>query len=103
MQTRVLVVWIVCTIAACGGDDGPSRQIDAAPTIDANPACAAANSYGGFPDCTVCTAAGTGCDTIDVNGQTSKVCDCSGVCPCGFHCGSIEIAPGIFTDNECIR
>jgi hypothetical protein len=51
----------------------------------------------------VCDALGTGCDTIDKNGQVSKVCDCSAACPCGLRCGDVEIAPGVVVGNVCIR
>jgi hypothetical protein len=101
MRTYLVALLGMTCIACAGDDDGPAY--DAAPQPDADPACLQANSYGGFTDCTVCTANGNGCDTIDVNGNQSKVCDCSAACPCGFHCGSIEIAPNVFTDNECIR
>jgi hypothetical protein len=99
---RLLLVGAL--LAGCGDDDGPSGpRIDAAPAIDADPACAAANSYGGFPTCTLCDMAGAGCDTIDVNGQVSNVCDCTAQCPCGLRCGDIEIAPGVTVGNVCIR
>jgi hypothetical protein len=101
--SRVIVL-VALTWGCAGDDDGPSSpRIDAAPLVDADPACASVNSVGGFPDCTVCTAAGAGCDEIDVNGQSSKVCDCSGSCPCGLHCGSIEIAPGVTVSDVCTR
>lgn len=92
-------------LCGCAGDDdGPSGPIiDAAPRPDSDPLCVNVNSFGGFPDCTACTAAGTGCDTIDKNGQQSKVCDCTAACPCGLHCGDIEIAPGVVVGNVCTR
>jgi len=100
-----VVIAMAMSLGGCAGDDdGPSGPfIDAAPQPDADPLCANVNSYGGFPDCSACTAAGTGCDTIDKNGSQSKVCDCTGSCPCGLHCGSIEIAPGVVVSDVCTR
>jgi hypothetical protein len=99
----LVVVVMVCAAACAGDDDGPSLpRIDAA-TIDADPACIAVNSSGGFPDCSVCDAIGAGCDTIDKNGQVFKVCDCTAPCPCGLSCGDIVIAPGVTVGNVCTR
>lgn len=95
------LAWLLLLVAACGDDDGPSGpRVDAAPLIDADPVCASANSYGGFPDCSPCSG---GCDEIDVNGSTAKVCDCTGPCPCGLACGDIEIAPGVIVGDVCTR
>ncbi len=104
MSRWVLGLLLLAWMSGCAGDDdGPPVRFDAALTIDADPACAAVNSRGGFPDCSVCDAIGAGCDTIDVNGQSSKVCDCSAPCPCGLRCGDIVIAPGITVGNVCTR
>jgi hypothetical protein len=93
-------------LLACDGGvvrrDGPTIDSPGLAT-DADPACASANSFGGFPTCAICDAIGAGCDTIDRNGEVSKVCDCTAGCPCGFHCGSVEIAPNVFVDDVCIR
>jgi len=96
---------VLLLAVACGDDDGPSGpRVDAATVVyDADPVCQSTNSYGGFPDCTACNAAGAGCDEIDVNGSTSKVCDCTGPCPCGLACGDIEIAPGVVVGDVCTR
>jgi hypothetical protein len=103
MRWGVLAVAAGMCFGGCNDDDGGPPRVDAAPLADADPLCAGANSIGGFSDCTVCTAAGTGCDTIDVSGQSSKVCDCTAACPCGLHCGDITIAPGVVVSNVCIR
>ena len=105
MRWGVLALVAVTWLAGCtGDDDGPTGPtIDAAPQTNENPACTMLDSRGGFPDCSVCDAIGAGCDTIDVNGQVSRVCDCSAPCPCGLRCGDIEIAPGIVVGNVCTR
>jgi len=99
----VLVLVLSC---ACGGDDGsdgPDPGIDASVPDAASAECQMANSRGGFPTCDVCDAIGTDCDTIDVNGQVSRHCGCTGGCPCGLSCGSIEIAPGVVVSGICVR
>lgn len=105
-------MWRWCSLAVvgalwlggCGGDDdGAPPTFDAAPRLDADPVCAQVDSLGGFPDCTVCDELGAGCDTIDVDGQVSMVCDCSAPCPCGLRCGDVEIAPDVVVGNVCIR
>ncbi len=64
-----------------------------------DPACAAADADGFFADCTACLDS-TDCDTI--NGR--RACGCSSVgCPCGFSCGSYEIAAGVFVSGICVR
>jgi hypothetical protein len=95
-----LVLALGCT---GGSDDGGSSRVDATPPTDADPVCATLDSLGGFPDCSVCEGLGNGCDTIDVSGQVSRVCDCSAPCPCGLRCGDIEIAPNVVVGNVCIR
>jgi hypothetical protein len=65
-----------------------------------DPGCARANRNGFFPDCTPC---GADCDTIDDGSGSSKACGCSGGCPCGLHCGSYQIAPGVFVSDICVR
>ena len=95
---------VLALLLGCTGGSGDSEDVvDAAPRLDADPVCAGLDSVGGFADCSVCDALGSGCDTIDVNGQVSRVCDCSGPCPCGLRCGDIEIAPGVVVGNVCIR
>ncbi len=106
MRSRVLALVVLTWLGGCAGDDdGPPIGAfrDAAVTIDADPVCATANSLGGFPTCAVCDSLGAGCDTIDVNGSESKVCDCTAACPCGFYCGDIEIAPNVIVGNVCRR
>jgi hypothetical protein len=105
MKVAVLVGLLLAGGIGCVDDDGGGGggAIDAAPTFDADPACQGLDSIGGFPDCSVCDALGSGCDTIDVNGNVSQVCDCSAACPCGLRCGDYEIAPDIVVGNICIR
>jgi hypothetical protein len=93
---------LVLLVACTGGPSDPD-PIDATPAVDADPVCRTLDSLGGFPDCSVCDSIGSGCDTIDVSGQVSRVCDCSGPCPCGLRCGDVEIAPGVVVGNVCIR
>ena len=103
-MARWLAVVMVVVALGCGGDDDDGGgAIDAAPQVDADPSCRQLDSLGGFPDCSVCDGIGSGCDTIDVNGQVSRVCDCTGPCPCGLRCGDVEIAPGVVVGNICIR
>ena len=104
MRWGLALLVATCLGACAGDDDGPTGpRIDAAPAADADPVCAGANSYGGFATCALCDSIGAGCDTIDKNGQVFRVCDCTAPCPCGFHCGDIEIAPGVVVGNVCIR
>ena len=103
MFRTLLLACALLTLGCTGGDGDPIERVDAAPRADADPSCQALDSLGGFPDCTVCDALGSGCDTIDVNGQVSRVCDCSAACPCGLRCGDVEIAPGVVVGNVCIR
>lgn len=102
---RRLASIVLACVACDGGVTQPRPPSDSSlpPPTDADPACAMTNSFGGFPTCAVCDAIGAGCDTIDRNGEVSKVCDCSVACPCGLHCGSVEIAPNVFVDNVCVR
>jgi hypothetical protein len=95
-------LYSLLVLAGCTGGDG-DPQIDAAPQVDADPQCSQVDSRGGFPDCTVCEAGGNGCDTVDVNGQSSRFCDCSASCPCGLRCGQIEIGPGVVVSDICVR
>lgn len=102
IHPSVLALVALTYLGGCAGDDdGP--LFDAAPQPDADPVCANLDSLGGFPDCSVCDALGTGCDTIDRNGQVSRVCDCTAACPCSLRCGDVEIAPGVVVSDVCIR
>jgi hypothetical protein len=65
-----------------------------------DPACAKATSRGFFPDCSLC---GANCDTIDDGTSSYKACGCSSGCPCGLHCGSYQIAPGVTVSDICVR
>jgi hypothetical protein len=65
-----------------------------------DPACAKANARGFFPDCSLC---GTDCDTINDGSGSYRACGCSSGCPCGLHCGSYQIAPGVVVNDICIR
>jgi hypothetical protein len=103
MPARPIVLLFALLLACTGGKSEKVDVADAAPRVDADPVCAGLDSVGGFSDCSVCDGLGSGCDTIDVNGQVSRVCDCSAPCPCGLRCGDIEIAPGVVVGNICIR
>jgi hypothetical protein len=101
---RLLAIFFALLVTACtGGKGDPEVSVDAAPTLDADPSCQVLDSVGGFPDCALCDEIGSGCDTIDVSGQVSRVCDCSAPCPCELRCGDIEIAPGVVVGNVCVR
>ena len=101
---RLLIITSALLCFGCKGGAGDAEEMfDAAPQVDADPSCQSLDSLGGFPDCSVCDSIESGCDTIDVNGQVSRVCDCSGPCPCGLRCGDVEIAPGVVVGNVCIR
>jgi hypothetical protein len=102
---RWLLILHVVLALGCGDDGGDGAPVvDAAPRPDADPICQQLDSVGGVPDCSVCDDLGAGCDTISVNGSTSRVCDCTGSgCPCGLGCGDLEIAPGVVVGNICIR
>ena len=111
MRRLLLSQLIVLPIlGSCGGDDSGDRDpmvtIDAsvdAPDADIN--CTGLNSVGGFADCSVCEAAGRGCDTLDVDGTTMQLCDCqsSSDCPCGLGCGRLEVAPGVYVSSICTQ
>jgi hypothetical protein len=104
MMIRFLVLLTALLMACTGGEGDPDEVVfDAAPRADADPICRDLDSLGGFPDCSVCDGLGSGCDTIDVNGQVSRVCDCTATCPCGLRCGDVEIAPNVVVGNVCIR
>lgn len=95
--------WLaVALLIACGGGQSPPPS-DAPMAFDVDPVCTSLDNVGGFPDCSVCDELGAGCDTLDINGSVSNVCDCSAPCPCGLRCGDIEIAPGVVVGNICIR
>jgi hypothetical protein len=74
-----------------GGADGSGAQ---------NPACATATAHGFFRDCSLC---GADCDTIDDGSGSYKACGCTSGCPCGLHCGSYQIAPGVTVSDICVR
>src|SRR5262249_12530145 len=78
--------------AGAGGAGGTGGGLD--------PGCARANRNGFFPDCSLC---GTDCDTIDDGTGTYSACGCSSGCPCGLHCGSYQIAPGVVVGGICVR
>lgn len=69
-----------------------------------DPACAAADGDGFFPDCTACVDP-TNCDGIDTGGGVRQTCGCSGSsdCPCGLRCDCYTIAPGVRTCGICVR
>jgi len=84
----------------CDGDDN-----DCDGAADEDCVCEDINSNGFFADCTVCTAAGRGCDQIDVGGSIRRACDCGSPadCPCGLDCGCVEIAPNVNVCGLCTR
>jgi len=103
-----LVLLALLAVAGCGDDgggDGGNQTVDAAPGIDGSGSCAGLDSVGGFDDCSVCEGAGRGCDTLDVQGTTSRLCDCerSSDCPCGLTCGRLEVADGVYVSSVCVR
>jgi hypothetical protein len=79
------------TTGGANGSTGGNATMD--------PACAEADSNGFFSDCTVCIDQAN-CD--DINGR--RACGCSGGsgCPCGFKCGSAQIAPNVFVAELCV-
>lgn len=79
-----------------GGD--VVHEPEATAMID--PVCEAADSNGFFSSCDPC---GDDCDSIDAPNASGFACGCSGGCPCGFSCGSYEIAPNVVVGNICVR
>ena len=91
---------------SAGGTSSGGRAADAGSTGGSapNPACAAADGNGFFPDCSACSDP-SNCDGIDTGGGVRRSCGCSGSgdCPCGFSCGCFTLAPGVRTCGICTR
>jgi hypothetical protein len=68
----------------------------------ADPLCATVDTKGLFGSCAACPS---DCDTVDVSGRRRYACGCTGTstCPCGLHCGSLQIAPGVGISGVCVR
>jgi len=106
MKLGLFVLVSLLAVSSCG-DDGSTvtPTVDATPGIDGSGSCMGLDSIGGFDDCSVCDGVGRGCDTLDVQGTTTHVCDCerSSDCPCGLTCGRLQVADGVYVSSICVR
>ncbi len=89
-------------------DSMSMSDADAMSMMDAEPpqpGCEDLQSNGTFTSCDACDSTGRGCDEIDAPSGSGNVCDCEmdSDCPCGLHCGSIMIGPGINVSDVCVR